>query len=100
MTEADAYYDSAERQIERLHNEIEVMQAAMIECSHRLGGLSMGTEGHMRAEICKANNFLLKALNRPLQSVAQVWQENDPEYMRLIGDAVALMRWHQRRGNE
>jgi hypothetical protein len=59
----------------------------MLECSSRLDALSMTADGHLRAQVCKANNFLLQALGKGLHPVAGSWQEDDPDYRRLIGDA-------------
>lgn len=90
----DAYEARVERQIEQLHSENEVLKLAMLECAKRLSSLSGGTDGVVRAQICKANNFLLRALGQPLHYVAQNWHEDDPDYRRLISDAETV------RGNE
>lgn len=81
-----AYEDCADKKIEELWDEIEALKRNMLECSFRLGALSMATEGHLRAQICKADNLLLKSLGKELHLVAGTWQENDPDYRRLIGD--------------
>ena len=78
--------DYADKKIEELWDRIEALKAAMLECSSRLDGHSMVPEGHLRNQVCKANNFLLKALGRSLHPVAPTWQEDDPDYRRLIGD--------------
>src|SRR5262245_45048269 len=82
--------DWAEKKIEEKWDRIEELETAMRECSSRLDGLSMGTEGHMRAQICKANNFLRRALGKGLHSIAANWQEDDTDYRRLIGDAETM----------
>ena len=70
--------------------ENKALKVAMWECAKRLSTLSMGTDGAVRANVCKANNFLLQALGKPLHLVAQNWQDDDPDYRRLIADAETV----------
>lgn len=60
--------NQARAKIADLTQEIDILKSAMFNARTKLGAISMGTEGALRASVCTAQNYLSKALRKPQSS--------------------------------